>query len=379
MKTSFLQIASLYIFLICSISNLSAQKLTLSNETKVSVLTCGTGNESYSLFGHTAIRIADPKNFIDIVYNYGAFDFNTPNFVLKFVKGDLQYFAVAHPYTDFINEYTYEKRAVYEQELNVSQQLKQDLFDNLKTSLSSGESYYTYKFIDKNCTSMVVDILNKTLKTKVIVKNTDTELTYRTILFPYFDHHFYEKLGTSIIFGEKVDRMGTQIFLPFELMKSLEKTSFENHLLANKTHTILSYETESPFSWWNNAYSYLLLLAIVVLINSKSVNQFYLLIMALLGAFFVFAGFYSFHQELAWNYNILLFNPLLFILLYFIITKNSGLIYKLAVANLLCLAIYIVLLINKAHVLIVLPMVFTSATILVRLAIKNKKKIPIII
>ncbi|NRT15156.1 hypothetical protein HNP99_001503 [Flavobacterium sp. 28A] len=379
MKTSFLQIASLYIFLICSISNLSAQKLTLSNETKVSVLTCGTGNESYSLFGHTAIRIADPKNFIDIVYNYGAFDFNTPNFVLKFVKGDLQYFAVAHPYTDFINEYTYEKRAVYEQELNVSQQLKQDLFDNLKTSLSSGESYYTYKFIDKNCTSMVVDILNKTLKTKAIVKNADTNLTYRTILFPYFDHHFYEKLGTSIIFGEKVDRMGTQIFLPFELMKSLEKTSFENHLLANKTHTILSYETESPFSWWNNAYTYLLLLAIVVLINSKSVNQFYLLIMALLGAFFVFAGFYSFHQELAWNYNILLFNPLLFILLYFIITKNSGLIYKLTVANLLCLAIYVVLLINKAHVLIVLPMVFTSATILVRLAIKNKKKIPIII
>ncbi|MBE0391122.1 DUF4105 domain-containing protein [Flavobacterium sp. PL002] len=379
MKTSFLQIASLYIFLICSISNLSAQKLTLSDETKVSVLTCGTGNESYSLFGHTAIRIADPKNFIDIVYNYGAFDFNTPNFVLKFVKGDLQYFAVAHPYPDFINEYTYEKRAVYEQELNVSQQLKQDLFDNLKTSLSSGESYYTYKFIDKNCTSMVVDILNKTLKTKAIVKNTDTDLTYRTILFPYFDHHFYEKLGTSIIFGEKVDRMGTQIFLPFELMKSLEKTSFENHLLANKTQTILSYETESPFSWWNNAYTYLLLLAIVVLINSKSVNQFYLLIMALLGVFFVFAGFYSFHQELAWNYNILLFNPLLFILLYFIITKNSGLIYKLTVANLLCLAIYVVLLINKAHVLIVLPMVFTCATILVRLAIKNKKKIPIII
>lgn len=379
MKTSFLQITSFYIFLIFSVSNLTAQNLTLSNEARVSVLTCGTGNESYSLFGHTAIRIADPKNFIDIVYNYGAFDFNTPNFVLKFVKGDLQYFAVAHPYTDFINEYTYEKRAVYEQELNVSQQLKQDLFDNLKTSLSSGESYYTYKFIDKNCTSMIVDILNKTLKTQAIVKNADTNLTYRTILFPYFDHHFYEKLGTSIIFGEKVDRMGTQIFLPFELMKSLEKTSFENHLLANKTQTILSYETDSPFSWWNNAYSYLLLLAVVVLINSKSINQFYLLIMALLGAFFVFAGFYSFHQELAWNYNILLFNPLLFIVLYFIITKNREYIYKLAIVNLLCLVIYVVLLINKAHILIVLPMVFTSAVILIRLAINNKKKIPIII
>jgi hypothetical protein len=46
---------------------------------------------------------------------------------------------------------------------------------------------------------MVVDIINKTLDTTAIVKNTDTDITYRTILYPYFDGHFYEKLGTSII------------------------------------------------------------------------------------------------------------------------------------------------------------------------------------
>jgi hypothetical protein len=37
-------------------------------------------------FGHTAVRITDTEHFIDIVYNYGAFDFNTPNFVAKFIK-----------------------------------------------------------------------------------------------------------------------------------------------------------------------------------------------------------------------------------------------------------------------------------------------------
>jgi hypothetical protein len=84
------------------------------------------GNESYS-FGHTAIRISDPSQFIDLVYNYGAFDFNTPNFVAKFTKGDLQYFAVAHPYTDFINDYTYERRSVYEQELNIPLVLNKSL------------------------------------------------------------------------------------------------------------------------------------------------------------------------------------------------------------------------------------------------------------
>jgi hypothetical protein len=39
---------------------------------------------------------------------------------------------------------------------------------------------------------MVVDIINKTLDTTAIVKNTDTDITYRTILYPYFDGHFYE-------------------------------------------------------------------------------------------------------------------------------------------------------------------------------------------
>jgi hypothetical protein len=379
MTPSSLKKISFLILLFATVNLSFAQNLLLSKETKVSVLTCGTGNESYSLFGHTAIRISDPSNNIDAVYNYGAFDFNTPNFVLKFIKGDLQYFAVVHSYTDFINEYQYEKRSVYEQELSIPFTLKQKLFDNLNTSLASGESHYTYKFIDKNCTSMVVDIINKTLDTTAIVKNADTDITYRTILFPYFDNHFYEKLGTSIIFGKKVDGMGTQIFLPFELQKSLKKVIYKNHPLAKENKTILEFSKEVTGSWWNNVYTYLLFLAFIIGINKKPVAAFYLTIMALLGLFFVFAGFYSFHKELAYNYNILLFNPTLLSLLYFYHTKNKKWLYNLALFNLLSLAIYLFILINKAHLLIVLPLVITSTVLLVRLAIQNSKRIPIII
>lgn len=379
MNTSSLKKFSFFLFLFLTIPVSFAQNLLLSKEAKVSVLTCGTGNESYSLFGHTAIRISDPFNNIDVVYNYGAFDFNTPNFVLKFIKGDLQYFAVAHSYTDFVNEYQYERRSVYEQELNIPYALKQKLFDNLNTSLASGESHYTYKFIDKNCTSMVVDIINKTLDTTAIVKNADTDITYRTILFPYFDNHFYEKLGTSIIFGKKVDGLGTQIFLPFELQKSLKKVFYKNHPLAGENKTILEFPKEVSGSWWNNVYTYILFLGFIIAVNKKPVSAFYLTIMALLGVFFAFAGFYSFHKELAYNYNILLFNPSLLLLLYFYRTKNTKGLYNLALFNLISLAIYLVILINKAHLWIVLPLVITSAVLLVRLAIQNTKRIPIII
>lgn len=368
-----------FLFLCLTVPYSFGQNIQLSKNSKVSVLTCGTGNESYSLFGHTAIRVQDSSNALDAVYNYGAFDFNTPNFVMKFIKGDLQYFAVVNSYPDFINQYQYERRAVYEQELEMPIPLKQKLFDNLTTSLASGDSHYTYKFIDKNCTSMVVDILNKTLDTVAIVKNADTDISYRTILYPYFSGHFYEKLGTSIIFGTKVDQLGTQLFLPFELQKSLKKVSFQNHLLAPENRTIIEFKNKVPMSWWNNPYTYFMLLSFIVFINKKSINLLYLSIMAVIGIFFAFAGFYSLHQELGYNYNILLFNPTLLGLLYFYWTKNKKGIYNLALFNMLALIIYFFFIINKAHLVLVLPLVVSSAIILVRTAIQNKKRIPIII
>ena len=379
MHTSSFRKIVILLFLFLTVHFSSAQSTQLSKNTHVSVITCGTGNESYSLFGHTAIRIQDSTNAIDDVYNYGAFDFNTPNFVMKFIKGNLQYFAVAHSYPDFINQYQYEKRSVYEQELNIPLNLKQKLFDNLNTSLASGESHYTYKFIDKNCTSMVVDIINKTLDTDAIVKNTDTDITYRTILYPYFDGHFYEKLGTSIIFGKKVDQLGSKIFLPFELQKSLKKVSFQNHPLAKQNKTIIEFKNEVPMSWWNNPYTYFILLSFIVFINKKSIGLFYLSIMAILGIFFAFVGFYSLHPELEYNYNILLFNPSLLGLLYFYWTKNKKVIYNLALLNVLFLVVYFFFIINKAHLVLVLPLVVCSGIVLVRMAIQNKKRIPIII
>ncbi|KFF05189.1 lipoprotein N-acyltransferase Lnb domain-containing protein [Flavobacterium reichenbachii] len=355
------------------------QSLPLSKEAKISILTCGLGNESYSFFGHTAIRVDDPGNNIDIVYNYGNFDFRTPNFVAKFAKGDLQYFVGAASFPDFINEYTDDKRSIFEQELLLSQDLKQKLFDKLNTALYSEDRYYTYKFIDKNCTSMVVDVINSTLGGDVVVKKENKDLTYRSILFPYFDGHFYEKLGTSIIFGTKVDQLGTTIFLPFELKNSLEKTTFDNHLLTGKTKTLLNFEKVTPFSWWNNIFTYIFILLAIILINNKKLNEFYLLILTLMGIFFVFVGFYSLHHELAMNYNVLLFSPLLLFLIIFSILKNKRAVYRLALLHLTFLVVYFILMINKAHFFITLPLIITSGIILVRIAIQNKKRIPIII
>lgn len=367
----------LFILLLSSVSNFG-QNINLSKNARVCVITCDTGNESYSLFGHTAIRIEDSQNNIDLVYNYGAFDFNTPNFVAKFTKGDLQYFAVVNKFADFISQYTYEQRSVFEQELNIPTAYKQQLFDNLNTSLATSDSYYTYKFIDKNCTSMVVDILNKTLGGQVIAKKIDTDSTYRTILYPYFNS-FFEKLGTSIIFGKKVDQDGTQIFLPLELKKSLALVQFQNQPICKESKTILEFRKEISNPWWDSIFALTLILGLILVLNNNSINKIFFLTLGVLGVFFGFMGFYSLHQELHYNYNMLLFNPSLLFLLYFIIQKNNKWVINLCVFNLLSLLVYFVILFNKAHLLIVLPLIITSAIILIKTFIKNSKRIPIVI
>ncbi|MBF6609059.1 MAG: DUF4105 domain-containing protein [Flavobacterium sp.] len=363
------------LFLLSFTSSFS-QTVTLSENAEVSVLTCGNGNEMYSLFGHTAIRINDPENGIDQVYNYGAFDFDTPNFVVRFSKGDLQYFVTAGRFADFLYSYNYEQRSVYEQTLNISQQQKQQLFDRLTATLISDERFYTYKFIDRNCTTMVVELLNDILDGPVLKKVDATDVTYREILYPYFDNHFYEQLGTSIIFGSKVDQLGEKIFLPIELFNSIELATYRGNQLKKSQKTWLEFDrADSKMSWWNNPITYVLLLLLVVVANNDRLNMIYFLIAGLIGTFFTIAGWYSYHGELANNYNALLLNPALLLLIYFHYRRNRIWFNRLAWFCIASILIYLVIMIGKIHLLIVLPIVLSLLIILSRYIYSYHKSI----
>ena len=350
----------------------SAQLAPLSPKATVSVLTCATGNESYSLFGHTAVRIADPEQFLDVVYNYGAFDFSTPNFVAKFAKGDLQYFVVADSFSEFIGRYQYEGRSVYEQKLRLSLPLKQQLFDQLNKTLQSEERFYTYKFIDRNCTTMVVDLLNQTIGTKAITKKDATKKTNREVLFPYFKNHFYEQLGTSSIFGTKVDQKATTLFLPFDLLESLKITKYKNEPLSEPVVSLLTVAPTTPHSWWNNAYTYGAFLLLLVFWKKRSVGLLFLTVMSILGLFFLFMGWYSLHPELANNYNVLLFNPTLLVLVFFVLQKNIKAIKWLSYVNWVCFLLYTIVLINKAPFWFLLPLIGVTSLVVYRINKENR-------
>src|SRR5690554_2385170 len=112
-----------------------AQPNSLSNEAEISVLTCGIGEEMYTLFGHTALRVKDPIQNFDVVYNWGMFDFKTPNFYSKFVKGDLLYYLDVAKFSDFLNSYSRENRRVIEQVLDISAKEKEIIWTEINRQL----------------------------------------------------------------------------------------------------------------------------------------------------------------------------------------------------------------------------------------------------
>jgi hypothetical protein len=349
-----------------------AQEPKLSENTKVSIFTCGRGEELYSTFGHTALRINDNENNLDVVFNYGAFDFRTENFYLKFVKGDLQYFMNVTSFEDFILEYQTDEREVIEQTLNLPLAKKQKLFETLTASLYTSERYYTYKFIDRNCTTMVADKINELLGQKLLNKVDDKTISYRKLLYPYFENYFWYKLGINVIFGAKTDVKSEKLFLPIELMHSLDKATVDNKPIVSEKKIILNgTEKKASFEFINSFYFIIAILLVLILINKNLLFFSYLFFCGILGIFLSVVGLYSEHQEVLWNYNALLFSPL-FLILPFV---KKEMLIKISNLFILILGIYSIIMINKPHLLIMLPFIISTIYMLLKISGRNPLKL----
>lgn len=347
--------------------------VTLSKKAQVSIINCDVGNQSYSLYGHTAIRIKDTSQNIDVVFNYGTFNFETPNFMLKFIKGDLQYFVSARSFQQFIYTYQYENRTVYEQILLLSQEQKQYIFNNLYNIIHSPNRYYTYKFIDKNCTTMAIDKVNETLNSKLIKNKPTITKTYRELLYPYLENHFFEKLGINIIFGTKVDEKATKLFLPLNLIEVITNTKHNKKPLALPITTLYKAKNHNyQPSIFNSIYTLIAGLLLIVFSKRKWLTLSYFFTLGILGLFFCCIGFYSYHQEVLYNYNILLFNPLYLILLFFIYKKKYHFIKITAQIIITLLLVYIVYMLNIIHLKIVSPIIIANFILVKRLLTPRK-------
>lgn len=217
---------------------------------------------------------------------------------------------------------------------------------------------------------MVVDKINKILGSEVL-KQPKSEQSYRDILYPYMSD-FYMKLGIQIIFGTKVDQPATRLFLPLEFEKVLETATQNGQKIAKPTKVLNEETVTIPFSYVNSIYSLIAALVILILLNRKGIKITYFIFAGLLGLFFSLVGLYSLHEEILWNYNILLFNPLLLVFAFYYWKNNTS---KIILFGQVCIAftlIYLAYIINKVQLLIVLPIVALHLFWLIRIVMKVK-------
>jgi hypothetical protein len=147
-----------------------SQEIQLSPEAEISVITCGPGeSELYATFGHSAFRIKDLPNKIDRVYNYGTFNFNTPNFYIKFARGKLLYDLRAYNFGTFLQSYQREKRWVKGQVLDLKHDEIQRVYNFLENNAKPENRSYKYDFFYDNCSTKLYDVLEQVLGDKTII------------------------------------------------------------------------------------------------------------------------------------------------------------------------------------------------------------------
>ena len=223
---------------------LASQQQTVAQDSsriRVSLLTCTPGEELYSIFGHSAIRIIDSNNVTDYVYNYGTFNFDDEGFYLKFVRGKLLYYVSLERADDFIYNYMASGRGITEQLLNLSAEEKITVQKALNENLKEENKYYKYDFFLDNCTTRLRDIITNNKNPKPVLPAVmPVNTRFRQAIHAYLDKggQYWSKLGIDILLGAPTDKIMTaaeQEFLPDNLMSALD-SSKNVKIIASKTN-----------------------------------------------------------------------------------------------------------------------------------------------
>lgn len=196
---------------------------------RISLLTCSSGTDIASAYGHSAIRVTDPLSGADIVFNYGSYNFEEPHFVFKFMKGSLDYMLSVAPYDAFIRSYSLENRSVGERVLNLTPEQTAAVYLFLVNNYQGKNRFYRYDYFSDNCATRIRDIIvgpSSQLKATLHSGHVQ-EYTYRSAIADLcIGESKWLKFGLDILLGARIDRpltMEEEMFLPCLLEEHLSR------------------------------------------------------------------------------------------------------------------------------------------------------------
>ena len=295
---------------------------------QISILTCAPGEDVYTAWGHTAIRIIDSAKQTDVVYNFGTFDFNTPNFLVEFVKGNLNYFLSADDFQNFIAEYQYYGRSIKEQVLILSDAEKIKWQNALQKNLEGNNRYYLYNFITDNCTTRVKDGFYQFATTQVPPSNIKSFRTH-VVEAPYQQGIPWIGLGIDLLLGAVSDQAPTAMqagFLPDLFFDQL--AAQPGHIATTQNYDFTRTTGSKPT---DPIYFIVCLMLLYLFVGkwnarwavtaAKFLDIILLFIFGLGGLLLVYMSLFSKHTACHNNFNIAWIHPLYWIALVFYFIK----------------------------------------------------------
>lgn len=341
------RIILIFCVLYLGILNLHAQQISISDSAVISLITCSPGEEVYSKFGHTAIRINDSSKGVDLVFNYGIFSFETTNFYLKFIKGETDYQLGVYETAYFLPEYKIRNSSVWEQTLNLTVQEKRNLINLLTENYQPENRTYRYNFIFDNCATRPRDKILGSLHGYIQFQTNNDSKTFRQWVGAYVGTDTWLKLGIDLIFGLDADKTATQsesMFLPEVMMNEFQtaqiiNTKGEARKLVTEKKTLVSKneskEDGQSLFWGLKPLSLSILLLVIGTIvtlwdarrrrHLKFFDSVLLIFTGVCGIIVFFLMVFSAHPLVRFNLNLLWLNPLNIILGILIWIKSTEL------------------------------------------------------
>ncbi|MDR1403654.1 MAG: DUF4105 domain-containing protein [Tannerellaceae bacterium] len=220
----------LYLFVVLSVFvfPLYAQ-LKLSEEAQISILTCSPSEDAvFTVYGHTAIRIYDPDHKIDVIFNYGIFDFSKANFVYRFAKGETDYKLGVTSFDHFLAEYQMRGAGITEQVLNLLPTEKERMWEALVINAQPENAVYRYNFFFDNCATRPVAIVEQYVDGEVIYNHEVKPQTFRQLINHCMRNKPWLIFGTELALGSPADRIAAlheELFLPLYLKEAFDKAT----------------------------------------------------------------------------------------------------------------------------------------------------------
>ncbi len=195
------------------------------SDTTISLITCYPGSEVYELEGHTALRVQMPDG-TDVTVNYGLFDFNSPNFLYRFVKGETDYLCGAVPTQYFLQAYSAAGRKVVEQTIDLTPAETAQAVEALRVNLLPENATYRYNYVKDNCATRPLAVIDRAIDGGISFASAPADgSTFRNQMRSFHANYPWYQFGIDMALGSGIDYQLTgteEAFAPMNLMQMMQ-------------------------------------------------------------------------------------------------------------------------------------------------------------